>query len=216
MRLNDYVPLAVRTESRIDNVVFDFRQMSQLFEIVKHSTELMDLVKKNVFYGKPINQEKWYRNLHEIVSQANNLGFEQPNNNPVPIRTLDPRLFHSAIGIFTEAGEMFAALSHHAVDKVNFREELGDVEWYQAIAYDALGFSAEQNLQNNIDKLTARYPNKFDQVAAIERNLEAERAILEMPRAPLESPACPHEDLCQWKLEGVKDDNLDSESEKIG
>lgn len=41
------------------------------------------------------------------------------------------------------------------------------------------GITLEQALQNNIDKLKVRYPDKFSEECAINRNLEAERKELE-------------------------------------
>ena len=186
MQLNDYVPLAVRTESKIDHVVFDVVQLHQLMTMSIRVTELMDLIKKNIYYGKEINAVKWREKLIDIKIASNAMAMMNINSLPIPILDLNTRLFHCAIGIFTEAGEMFSALHDPAflnargkVDVINFKEELGDVEWYQAIAYDALGVSAEDNLQNNIEKLTARYPNKFESSRAINRDLETERDILE-------------------------------------
>lgn len=39
--------------------------------------------------------------------------------------------------------------------------------------------NAEQAMENNINKLKARYPDKFDEEKAVNRNLEAERTELE-------------------------------------
>lgn len=44
---------------------------------------------------------------------------------------------------------------------------------------EILKFDIEAIMQTNIDKLKARYPNKFTAEAAINRNLEVERKILE-------------------------------------
>ena len=44
---------------------------------------------------------------------------------------------------------------------------------------EVLEFEFEDSLQRNIDKLLARFPNKFTQEDALNRDLEAERKILE-------------------------------------
>lgn len=65
---------------------------------------------------------------------------------PLALRTEAPtghvpiphaRLFHAAIGLSTETGEIFEALGKYALDRVNLSEEIGDCLWYLAIAYDA-------------------------------------------------------------------------------
>ncbi len=94
------------------------------------------------------------------------------------------RLLHSAIGISTEAGELLDSLKKHIYygkefDKTNFKEEIGDIFWYIAIACDELGVTIESLMERNIEKLQARYPNKFTSEDAINRNLETERKILE-------------------------------------
>jgi hypothetical protein len=68
-------------------------------------------------------------------------------------------------------------------------EETGDCLWYLALMARALGVGLETIADRNIAKLAARYPGKFTQAAALERNLEAERKTLEAtPAAPRETP----------------------------
>lgn len=96
----------------------------------------------------------------------------------------EARLLHAALGMQTEAAEFSDALKKalfygKPLDVVNLKEEIGDLFWYLAIAVDELGttFDAEQN--RVINKLRVRYPGKFTSEAALNRNLEAERALLE-------------------------------------
>ncbi len=102
------------------------------------------------------------------------------------------RLLHAFIGLETEVGEILDALKKHIfygkeLDVVNLAEELGDLDWYKAIATDALATMLERDpyeletsiKQTNIAKLKARFPNKFNSTDAIERNLDVERQILE-------------------------------------
>lgn len=94
------------------------------------------------------------------------------------------RLLHAAMGITTEAGEFMDAFKKHflygkQLDVINLKEELGDILWYIAIAADELGISFESIMQTNIDKLKKRFPEKFTEHNAINRDLESERKILE-------------------------------------
>lgn len=100
------------------------------------------------------------------------------------------RLLHAVMGMQTETAELTDALKKHIfygapLDKVNMLEEIGDVFWYVAILLDEmkgeLGEKAsfESIMNTNIAKLKARYPNKFTEHAAMNRDLVAERNILE-------------------------------------
>lgn len=98
--------------------------------------------------------------------------------------SVGPRLIHASMGFVTEAGEFQDALKKalfygKELDKTNLKEEIGDLLWYMAIAMDALStdFDAEQD--RVIRKLKARYPSKFDNDLAENRDLVAERKILE-------------------------------------
>lgn len=91
---------------------------------------------------------------------------------------------HMALGISTEAGELLDAYKKFfaygkAIDYVNVREEIGDLMWYIINLCSLLGVNLEDELDINIGKLRARYPNKFDSEHAINRDLAKERAILE-------------------------------------
>lgn len=94
------------------------------------------------------------------------------------------RLLHAGLGLTTEAGEFVDPLKKRLfyckpLDLVNLKEELGDLLWYVAIACDALGTTVEQVMETVIAKLQHRYPDKFSDVAAINRDLDGERAVLE-------------------------------------
>lgn len=94
------------------------------------------------------------------------------------------RLLHASMGLHTEPAEFTDALKKHIfygkpLDEVNLREELGDTLWYIAIALDCLGTDFETEMNININKLKARYPEKFTSEKAENRDLATERKILE-------------------------------------
>ena len=93
-------------------------------------------------------------------------------------------LLHAAIGIGTEAGEVLDQFKRklfygRELDVVNVKEEIGDIMWYVAILLRELDLDFEDILQMNIDKLRARFPEKFTEHHAINRDLGKEREILE-------------------------------------
>ncbi len=94
------------------------------------------------------------------------------------------RLTHASMGLTTEAAEFTDALKKtifygKTLDKVNLKEELGDIFYYMAMACNVLEIDFEEVMQTNIDKLSARYPDKFTEELAENRNLNTERKILE-------------------------------------
>lgn len=93
------------------------------------------------------------------------------------------RLLHAGIGLSTESGEFLDALKKHIfygkeLDRVNLAEELGDLFWYMAIVADELGVEFESVMDRNIQKLKARYGEKFSEQKAEKRDLDSERTIL--------------------------------------
>lgn len=94
------------------------------------------------------------------------------------------RLLHAAMGLCTEAGEFIDQLKKHIfygkpLDRVNLIEELGDSSWYERVAVDALEVTYMDMLKRNVSKLQARFPEKFTETHAKERDLVKERIILE-------------------------------------
>jgi NTP pyrophosphatase (non-canonical NTP hydrolase) len=88
------------------------------------------------------------------------------------------------LGMQTEAAEIAdvykKALAYKKpIDFVNVKEELGDLMWYIANMCNIHGWNMEDILDTNIAKLEARYPEKFTEENALNRNLEKERDILE-------------------------------------
>jgi len=107
------------------------------------------------------------------------------------IRTESPNYFpqnhrieHAIDGCVTEAGELQDALKKakyygKELDLVNVKEEAGDILWYLAILFDELGTDFETEMNRVINKLKTRFPDKFTEEAAFNRNLVAEREVLE-------------------------------------
>ena len=94
------------------------------------------------------------------------------------------RMMHALLGMMSELGELADAIKKHLIygaslDEVNLIEELGDGDWYRSLFGDALSVSFEEAWTKNIAKLRARYPDKFTEEKALNRDLEAERKALE-------------------------------------
>ena len=94
------------------------------------------------------------------------------------------RLLHACMGMQTETGEFTDALKKSifygkTLDVVNLKEELGDLLWYISITMDELGTNYDAEMQRVINKLKSRYPEKFTEEKAENRDLKTEREILE-------------------------------------
>ena len=81
------------------------------------------------------------------------------------------RLLTAVIGMMAESGEfaevvkkkVFQADSKFSDDEIfHMKRELGDVLWYWVQGCIALGFTPEEVMQENINKLEKRYPNGFE------------------------------------------------------
>jgi len=93
-------------------------------------------------------------------------------------------ILHGAIGLSTESGELLDALKKHIyygseLDIPNIKEELGDLFFYMALISRELDISFNEIMHTNIEKLKARYSEKFTQHEAENRDLTTERKILE-------------------------------------
>jgi NTP pyrophosphatase (non-canonical NTP hydrolase) len=91
---------------------------------------------------------------------------------------------HMMLGMQTEVAELSDVFKKHLaygkdIDWVNIKEELGDLMWYIANFCNINDIDIEEVMQTNIDKLRVRYPEKFTQENALNRDLETERKILE-------------------------------------
>lgn len=185
--LQKYVQAATSTESRVDSIVFNKADLSALLNIAIGIANILDAVKKRVFYNRSYDAAFLTTN-HRLIT--NNLEALQrfvrnpEDSNRSEDQITDTRTAHGLLGIFTEAGELVEVLKTlnetGSVDVVNIGEELGDIDWYKAVLADANNLNLEDILATNIKKLEERYKKKkFEAEAANERDLVKERNILE-------------------------------------
>ena len=91
---------------------------------------------------------------------------------------------HMILGMQTESAEIADVYKKHIaygkeLDLVNIKEELGDQMWYIANLCNLHGWDLRDIMSTNIKKLEARFPDKFSQEKALNRDLKTEREILE-------------------------------------
>ena len=168
MTEDEYVPLAMRTLSpQFHDGLFLPQEMGAAISAALVGVEWLDGLKKAIFYGKAPERLR--------VGAASATSYR-----PRPDLA---DLTHAILGIYTEAGELLQALSRalqgEDLDLVNLTEEVGDLLWYFALLESKGGISLTEARKKNIQKLMARYPDRFDSEAAANRDLEAERKALE-------------------------------------
>ncbi len=183
-----YTEFCKTTESLPSTVDVNIDDLRMAMSVVVKGNELLDIIKKNAFYGKSFNREQWQNKIAEL-NKAIAAGSESSRKalthtaKPEALN-FDVRVGHSIIGINTESGELLenmmdVVFNDKEFDNVNFGEEVGDLMWYTAIGLDATGQQFDQCLDTNKAKLQARYnKGKFTSEDAIERDLDNERTIL--------------------------------------
>lgn len=190
--LKQYVEDAKRTESRLENLNLNKEAVGSLLCMYIHITEILDGLKKSLYYGK---NDKFERELDSRLTAIKQLATTAltPTNScnykvikKDLIENIDPRVFHAILGIMTESGELADIIlnllndPNSQIDPIHVQEELGDLSgWYTAIAHDALNLDMTETLSKNIRKLKVRFPEKFTENNAEVRDLDAERTELE-------------------------------------
>lgn len=195
MDRKEFQKLVVRTNSKIDKIELTQRNKTILENTLQSLitiTEILDIYKKHIFYGRDIDHEA----LGELLNASITYNYEalflnqdelhSPNKSNIELDTidLDTNIFHALLGTITEHGELAIALSkginNGNIDLINVCEELGDSDWYKALFYETTGIEWEKVQSMIINKLEIRYKDKiFSEEEAFERDLDTERALLE-------------------------------------
>lgn len=100
---------------------------------------------------------------HEAMRTASGMNYEHHG-----------MLMNGALGLCGESGEVADIIKKtvfqgHTLDAEHIVEELGDVAWYIAITAHALGYTLEEVLQKNVNKLRKRYPDGFEAERSLHR-----------------------------------------------
>lgn len=79
-----------------------------------------------------------------------------------------------AIGLAGEAGEVAELVKkgifhQHGLNEEKLKKELGDCLWYIASLCTKLDLSMSEVMEDNIEKLTKRYPNGYSSEDSIKR-----------------------------------------------
>lgn len=163
--MKNYLTDSARTASNTyftDKVTVE--EVKETFETFAATGETLDNQKRRLFYGKG-----------DAINGGKIDGFS--------IDGLNGNIVHAIYGLCTEAGEVSEAFLKAAktgkFDEVNLKEEAGDLLWYLAMLFRELDTDFETVATTNINKLKARFPEKFTQEKAYDRDIVNEREVLE-------------------------------------
>jgi len=183
----EYQGLAVRTCTDLGDQNKNERHMN--LGVVTEIGETLDIFKKHMAYNKPIDLVNLGEELADIVWYiVNKCSFENlsldENYDQVLSEVeelVETKMFTIPdLPAETKAEAILVLILNAYCAPVNniFSAPIVQIAFLNHIAsWFDLDFG--QCLTNNIDKLKVRYPEKFTEEAAIERNLEAERVELE-------------------------------------
>ena len=114
-----------------------------------------------------------YNTYSELASRTMaDLGYRQKDN------------LHMVLGMVDELGEIAkifkAELAYNKkIDYVNLEEEVGDLMWFVSNLCRTNNLDMGKVLDKNIAKLKVRYPDKYSDDKANNRDLKKERETLE-------------------------------------
>ena len=184
LSFDEFKRLAIRTESVIDSTSINMDAFVSLINMYIKVGTLLDYMKKGIYYN---NYTKYDENYAYLVDSLNGefarfLDFNQTGSRET-VDTVDFRLVHALLGTMTEASEIAEHLKNYlvdgTVDAAGIGEEFSDIDWYKAIGFDHLKLSELVCRLNVINKLKVRFPDKYSDEAAANRDLKAEREELE-------------------------------------
>jgi len=118
-------------------------------------------------YGKFVISTTSDESLHtqSLIGKLYNL----MNNHP---KTEFSQLLTASIGMQAESGEfsevikkiIFQGKEFNEEQRFHLMRELGDVLWYWVQGCTALGYTPQEVMEENINKLESRYPNGFEAI----------------------------------------------------
>lgn len=147
-----------------------------------YALSALDRIKKCLFYGRELGPLAEGIETGVVWQNCMNIPLwisERPNDDEKA-----RNIIHAIIGKATEAGELLEALSAvvdngASFDVANAGEEIGDGFWYDALLARACGLTFDGIQRTNIAKLRHRFPDRFTEYDANNRDLFGERRILE-------------------------------------
>ena len=129
-------------------------------------------------YDRPIQQKQFNDYAKFVVSTTSDesLSTLKLAERLLKLQTLTEsewsQLLTASIGMQAESGEfseiikkiIFQGKEFNEAERFHLKRELGDVLWYWVQGCTALGYTPQQVMEENINKLESRYPNGFEAI----------------------------------------------------
>src|ERR1700758_2894500 len=106
MNLYEHQQAALETESIIEKVVANKTELAYVLGAFITITEMMDYLKKKIYYGK---DKKYNEQFHELAERLQYMTTCCDRHHDIEESSelsINPRVFHSLLGIATESGEL--------------------------------------------------------------------------------------------------------------
>lgn len=163
LTIQEYQVLAKRTCSSLGSLEKDLLHMR--LGIITEVGEVLDIFKKELAYNKPIDKVNLGEEIADIAWYLVNEATFRGQECHIPLREYNTNSLHNLIYLDIALEE----------DNWDISTALGFLNKF--CIEHSLNF--EECLYKNIEKLKVRYPDKFTEEAALNRNLDKERKVLE-------------------------------------
>lgn len=186
MKYTEYRGLASNTLAELGSTESNIQHM--LVGMITEIGELLDAHKKNFAYGKELDMVNikeeigdffWYvANFDNIykkdVAQSSFMVSTSNSNSDNPIHALSSAMEYASKALSHLLTSTTELMVESYISSV-IRLVVSDILWYCKY----YNIDVEKIFDTNIAKLKTRYPNKFTQEDALNRDLKSERKILE-------------------------------------
>jgi NTP pyrophosphatase (non-canonical NTP hydrolase) len=184
MNFKDYQKLAFRTVSMLDKDEDNLNHM--IMGIITEVGELVDIFKKELAYGKPMDIVNVGEEVGDIMFYLSGLAeFIELDLETIANKYWRKTVpYHGLVSPSNQRNQLFSLTEK--IPTIIYKNEEDNIyslgSFLNALSTFVLlsGLNIESVLRTNIEKLEKRYSkNRFDKTHALDRNLNAERNILE-------------------------------------
>ena len=181
MTIQEYVPLAYRTRVDLGSEELNIDHM--VLGVATEIGELLDIHKKKLAYNKPIDWVNYKEEIGDLAWYfAGYLSIKNIQVSDEYIELAEMVNEEELAEIFTKEYFYIRTVGDRICDEMLLDETETISFWFTflqlLLSYHNLG-SLSDVMETNIAKLKARYPDKYSDESALNRNLDAEREILE-------------------------------------
>lgn len=191
MNFEDYLKQSERTEKKFDDgmntTLETMAGTLAVFHIIEGFGMVIGQLKKELIYGASPEKTKpkvmaQIERLEKHVAALDNVS--EKRTEPTSLGKDRAETLHALLGMVSEMAEIIELVlpyieDSETIDPLLLGEEFGDLYWYMAQFQRQFGLDEGMIRKNNIAKLRERFPDKFDEDLALNRDTDKEREALE-------------------------------------